>query len=198
MDFTAPAAVNGNAELYCRYGIPFVMGTTGGDRDLLKRTVESSKICAVIALNMAQQIVVFQAMMEFAAQNFPDSFRGYRLVIAESHQQGKKDTSGTAKAMVQYFNALGISFTTDQIIMERNPLIQEVVWGVPRERLGGHAHHCYTLLSENGTVLFQFRHNVNGRNIYIPGVLRAIRFLDKKVQGRAQGIAFSMIDVLRG
>jgi len=197
VDFTVPAAVNRNAELYCNCGIPFVMGTTGGDRDLLKKTVESSKICAVIAPNMAPQIVVFQAMMEYAAKNFPDSFKGYCLRITESHQQGKKDTSGTAKAMVQYFNALGIPFTVDQIIMERNPRVQETSWGVPKNHLGGHAYHRYTLLSEDRTVLFEFRHNVNGRNIYIPGVLRAIRFLDEKVQRGAQGIVFSMTDVLR-
>jgi len=100
VDFTAPTAVNRNAELYCKCGIPFVMGTTGGDRDLLKKTVNNSEVCAVIAPNMAPQIVVFQAMMEFATKNFPDSFNGYHLTIEESHQQGKKDTSGTAKAMV--------------------------------------------------------------------------------------------------
>jgi len=82
--------------------------------------------------------------------------------------------------------------------MERSPRIQEAAWGVPKKYLGGHAYHKYTLLSEDGTVSFQFRHNVNGRNIYIPGVLKAIRFLNKKVLGGAQGIAFSMVDVLRG
>lgn len=198
VDFTAPTAVNRNAELYCKCGVPFVMGTTGGDRMLLEQTVRESKISAVIAPNMAPQIVVLQAMMEYAAQNFPNVFEGYRLVIAESHQQGKVDTSGTAKTMVQYFYQLGIPFETPQIIMERNPLIQEVLLGVPKEHLGGHAYHSYTLLSEDGTVLFQFRHNVNGRNIYIPGVLRAIRFLYKKVQEGTQGTVFSMIDVLRG
>lgn len=197
VDFTAPSAVNRNAELYCKCDIPFVMGTTGGDRELLKKTVECSKTSAVIAPNMAKEIVVLLAMMEYAAKTFPNSFEGYRLVIRESHQQGKKDTSGTAKAMVQHFNVLGIPFTADQIVMERDPLIQEVAWGVPREHLAGHAYHEYTLLSEDGTVLFQIRHNVNGRTIYIPLILRSIRFLNKAVQGGAQGIAFSAIDVLK-
>lgn len=198
VDFTAPDAVNRNARLYCDCEVPFVMGTTGGDRDLLKETVEHSEICAVIAPNMAKQIVVFQAMVEYAAKTFPGAFKGYRLVITESHQAAKKDTSGTAKAMAQYFNALGIPFTVDQIIMERNPLVQEVLWGVPATYLAGHGHHTYTLLSEDGTVLFQFKHNVNGRAIYVPSVLDAIRFVDKKFREKVKGEAFSMVDVLKG
>ncbi len=197
VDFTVPDAVNRNAELYCKCGIPSVIGTTGGNRELLKRTVESSKTSAVIAPNMAKEIVVLLAMMEYAAKNFRNSFKGYRLVITESHQQGKKDTSGTAKAMIQHFNELGIPFTADQIIMERNPLVQEVAWGVPQEYLGGHAHHKYTLLSGDGTVLFEIKHNVNGRTIYLPLILDSIRFLDKAVQRGAQGIVFSAIDVLK-
>lgn len=32
VDYTHPTAVNGNAELYAKHGLNFVMGTTGGDR----------------------------------------------------------------------------------------------------------------------------------------------------------------------
>ena len=42
VDYTHPTAVNGNAEFYCKYGLPFVMGTTGGDRQLLAETVAAS------------------------------------------------------------------------------------------------------------------------------------------------------------
>jgi len=196
VDFTAPGAVNRNAELYCRCGIPFVMGTTGGDRKKLAETVEHSSIPAVIAPNMAKQIVVLLEMMKFAATNFPNSFRDYRLVIRESHQQAKKDQSGTAKKMVSYFNMLGIPFTEDQIISERNPIVQEVSWGVPQEHLAGHGYHTYELLSPDGTVFFQFTHNVNGRNIYLPGIIESIRFLARQEKG--VGKIFSMADVLRG
>ena len=110
VDFTHPSAVNPNAEFYCLAGLPFVMGTTGGDRQKLVEAVSSSSISAVIAPNMAKQIVGFQAMMEYAANTFPALFEGYTLEIKESHQHGKADTSGTAKAMVAYFNELGVPF----------------------------------------------------------------------------------------
>ena len=198
VDYTHPNAVNDNASFYCDNGIPFVMGTTGGDRSLLVDTVKASDIAAVIAPNMAKQIVAFQAMMEYASDTFPEVFKGYHLEIKESHQQGKADTSGTAKAMISYFNKLGIPFTKDDIVMERDPKVQRTQWGIPETYLTGHGWHTYTLRSEDGTVFFQFTHNVNGRDIYAAGTLDAIHFLSKKVAQGAKGQAFTMINVLKG
>ena len=45
VDYTHPSAVNSNAEFYCRYGLPFVMGTTGGDRQKLETTVAAVFHC---------------------------------------------------------------------------------------------------------------------------------------------------------
>lgn len=198
VDFTHPSAVNSNAEFYCRYGLPFVMGTTGGDRQKLEAMVVSSSIAAVIAPNMAKQIVGFQAMMEYAADNFPDLFKDYSLEIKESHQQGKADTSGTAKAMVGYFQRLGISFSADEIIRMRDPEVQKTQWGIPEEYLSGHGWHTYSLVSEDQTVRFEFTHNVNGREVYVRGTVDAILYLSKKVQAGARGQMFNMIDVLGG
>ena len=198
VDYTHPSAVNSNAEFYCRFGLPFVMGTTGGDRKELEATVVSSSIAAVIAPNMAKQIVGFQAMMEYTANNFPDLFKGYTLNVKESHQQGKADTSGTAKAMVGYFNKLGVSFSTDEIVMVRDPQDQKAQWGIPPEYLSGHGWHTYTLISEDQTVRFEFTHNVNGREVYVRGTVDAILYLAEKVQAGARGKMFTMIDVLKG
>lgn len=197
VDFTHPSAVLENAEFYCRWALPFVMGTTGGDRNRLEQMLIASQISAVIAPNMAKQIVGFQAMMEYAAKNFPDLFDGYTLNIKESHQLGKADTSGTAKAMVRYFNLLGVPFSENHIYKERNPEIQMQRWGIPKEYLGGHAWHTYTLDSSDKTVRFSFSHNVNGREIYALGTLDAIAFLHEKVLANQRGKVYNMIDVLR-
>jgi 4-hydroxy-tetrahydrodipicolinate reductase len=198
VDYTHPSAVNSNADFYCRYGLPFVMGTTGGDRQGLEKTVRASSTSGVIAPNMAKQIVGFQAMMEYAANSFPDLFKGYSLEIKESHQKGKADTSGTAKAMVRYFTSLGLVFAENEIIKERDPDIQKTVWGIPERYLEGHGWHTYSLYSEDNTVRFEFTHNVNGRDVYAQGTLDALVYLDKKVAEGAQGQVFSMIDVLKG
>ena len=198
VDYTHPSAVNANAEFYCRQGLPFVMGTTGGDRKHLSETVKGSDISAVIAPNMAKQIVGFQAMMEYAADTFPGLFEGYSLEIKESHQKGKADTSGTAKAMVQYFNNMGISFSEKDIVKERDPEVQKSLWGIPEDCLKGHGWHTYTIVSKDKTVKFEFTHNVNGRDVYARGTLDAAVFLSEKVAEGIKGKVYSMTDVLRG
>jgi 4-hydroxy-tetrahydrodipicolinate reductase len=198
VDFTLPMAANENAEFYCKHSLPFVMGTTGGDRGRLETTVSSSSTCAVIAPNMAKQIVGFQAMMEYAANNFPGLFEGYSLEIKESHQQTKVDTSGTAKAMVTYFNQLGLRFSENDIVKIRDPKIQQQELGIPKQYLNGHGWHTYTLTSGDGTVEFSFSHNVNGREIYSYGTMDAVLFLAQKIASGEKGKVYSMIDVLKG
>lgn len=198
VDYTHPSAVNDNAACYCRHGLPFVMGTTGGDRTALVNAVKGSLTTAVIAPNMAKQIVGFQAMMEWSAHTFPGLFKDFTLTIRESHQQGKADTSGTARAMVGYFNRLGINFSAEDIEMERDPDRQAHVWGIPAAHLGGHGWHTYTMISRDQTVKFEFTHNVSGRDVYAQGTMDAIVFLDKKVRAGQKGRVFSMIDVLKG
>lgn len=196
VDYTKPDAAVPNAQFYAENGLSFVMGTTGGERAALEAAVRQSKTCAVIAPNMAKPIVMLTAMLKFAADNFPNALKGYKLEIIESHQAGKEDTSGTAKAMVAYFNALGIPFTVDQIVMVREPDIQRMM-GVAEEHLEGHGWHKYTVISDDGNVLLRFVHNVNGRSVYVDGTLDAIDFLARKIAEGKQGEVYSMIDVLR-
>jgi len=198
VDYTHPTAVNGNADFYAENELYFVMGTTGGDRDRLIETVRKSSISAVIAPNMAKPIVAFQSMMADAAKRFPGVFSGYRLSITESHQKGKADTSGTARAMVGYFNQMGVAFTEADIRMIRDPAVQKEQLGVPEAYIGGHGWHTYTLVSPDGTVTLSFTHNVNGREVYVDGTMDALVFLHRKMEEGVKGQVFSMMDVLSG
>lgn len=197
IDYTHPTAVNSNALFYTQNRIPFVMGTTGGDREQLEQVVKKSSTPAVISPNMAKQIVGFQAMMEYAANTFPGLFEGYTLEVAESHQNGKADTSGTAKAMVGYFNQLGADFDVDSIQMVRDPEVQEKEWKIPKAHLGGHGWHTYTLTAPDGSALFEFKHNINGRDIYVSGTFDAVIFLKEKLNKPDNSKKlYTMIDVL--
>ncbi len=198
VDFTHPTAVNDNAQFYCSNGLAFVMGTTGGNRDPLQNMVEKSDISAVIAPNMAKQIVGLQAMMEYAAETFPGLFGDFTMSVEESHQQGKADTSGTAKAMVGYFNRLGVDYSENKIRKERDPAVQRQKWGIPEPYLQGHGWHTYTLDSRDRTVRIAFTHNINGRDVYVQGTLDAVVYLNGKILQGKKGKAFSMIDVLKG
>lgn len=197
IDFTVPAAVNANAELYSKVGVPFVMGTTGGDRELLYKTVEDSQVYAVISPQMGKQVVAFIAAMDIMAEQFPGAFSGYSLQVMESHQASKLDTSGTAKDVIKCFQKLGISYEVDQIQQIRDPKQQVEMVGVPEEHLLGHAFHMYHLTSPDQTVSFEFQHNVCGRSIYAEGTIDAALFLAKKVRSKAGKHIYNMIDVLR-
>jgi len=197
VDYTHPSAVNSNAEFYVKHKIPFVMGTTGGDRAILISLVKNANHPCVIAPNMAKQIVALQAMLEWTAKNFPGVFSDYDLKVVESHQKTKADTSGTAKALVKSFLEMGAKGIEPIIEMVREENAQISKMAVPPEHLSGHAFHTYSLDSQDKSVHFEFRHNVCGREIYAEGTADAVEFLAKKIEA-GQGKFFDMIDVLKG
>ena len=219
VDYSHPSAVNANGELFARLSIPFVMGTTGGDRDALTevaiRAGEASVgqagdsggvFKAVIAANMCKQIVALQATMQHMATHFPGAFGGYTLSITESHQSTKADTSGTAKDMIRHFNALvgdasSPAFAVEDVKKLRDAE-QQRAFGVPEAALKGHAYHTYALKSADGSVGFEFQHNVQGRRTYADGTVDAVVFLAARCTEAAGAGAevqhvYDMIDVLR-
>lgn len=197
IDYTHPSAVNSNAKFYATKKIPFVMGTTGGDRDQLMKDMEDASASAVIAPNMGKQIVAMQAALEELASKYPSAFGGYTLHTRESHQKTKADTSGTAKAVVDSLKILSGNdqYTYDDIEMIRNDE-ESVAFGVKEEALKGHAFHTYTLTSPDGSVEFQLKHNVSGRTVYAEGTADAVKFLARKIQEGLGGKVYSMINVL--
>ena len=207
IDFTHPSAVNGNAEWYVKHSLPFVMGTTGGDRAALEATVDAARTYCVIAPNMAKQIVALQAALERMAAAFPGSFGGYTLSVAESHQATKADTSGTAKAISAHLAKLtgeAAEWSDERIERVREPAAQAAGGGpshrgvspVPDAALGGHAFHTYSMLSADGQVEFQVRHNVQGRTTYAEGTVDAALFLAGRISAADARRRFNMIDVL--
>jgi 4-hydroxy-tetrahydrodipicolinate reductase len=196
IDYTHPSAVNANALFYIDNQLPFVMGTTGGDRDKLLADVTAANHFAVIAPNMGKQIVAMQAALQDLAVKYPAAFAGYKLKVTESHQKTKADTSGTAKAVIDSLKLLSDDgFTYEDISMIRGD--QEAIqFGVPEEGLKGHAFHTYTLTSADGSVQFELKHNVVGRTVYAEGTADAVKFLSQKLHTEPKGKVFSMINVL--
>lgn len=195
IDFTHPSAVNPNTELYTTTGCTFVMGTTGGDREAMMKVTHDSNVYAVIAPNMGKQIVALQATLERMGRDFPGAFSGYTLEVTESHQKTKADTSGTAKSIVSSFQQMGVPFDVENIKMHRDAVSQKA-FGVPAEHLDGHAFHTYTLKSADGSVEFQFKHNVCGRRTYAEGVVDAVKFIAAKCAQKSPKKVFNMIDIL--
>ena len=199
IDFTLPAAVERNVRIYCKHGIPFVMGTTGGNREILPKLVEASDISAVIAPNMSAPIVMFMDMVMHAAENYPGTLSGWEIRIIESHQAAKEDVSGTALAVGRIFaKNLGVNFDESKDVRPIRDRVDQLLAGIPDWALEGHGWHKYSLLSPDGNIMLGFEHNINGRSTYVDGTLMALEFLAKKVSTGSQGECFNMPDVMRG
>lgn len=74
---------------------------------------------------------------------------------------------------------------------------------MPEAALAGHAFHTYRLTSPDGSVSFEFQHNVCGRAIYAEGTVDAALFLAERVREAGNGGGggggqrlFDMVDVL--
>lgn len=199
IDFTVPSVVEQMCNLYVQAKQPFVMGTTGGDRDWLAGHPAGAGVHAVVAPQMGKQVVALQAAMQQMADSFPNAFSGYKLDVVESHQSSKADTSGTAKAMVQSFNKLGVSPQVNESSIQkiREAAESQDRLGVPPAHLDGHAFHTYTLTSPDGNVQLQFKHNVCGRSIYADGSVDAALFLSQQIANNSQQYVFDMIDILK-
>ena len=68
---------------------------------------------------------------------------------------------------------------------------------MPEEYIGGHGWHTYTLKAPDGSALFELKHNINGRQIYVSGTFDAVVFLKNKIEANdVEQKLFTMIDVL--
>jgi len=181
VDFTVPDAIDSNIAMYVEAMVPFVCGTTGGNREKFTKDVFDAKLPAVIAPQMGKQVVALQAAIKQMAESFPGAFKGYSMRVVESHQASKVDTSGTAKALIQSFNELGVGFDVNNVELIRDVETQRDVMNIPEEYLLGHAYHTYTLTSADNTVSFEFQHNVCGRTIYAEGTVDAVGFLSRNL-----------------
>lgn len=198
IDFSQPDAAIPNIRFFAKQGIPFVMGTTGFDREESASLVRSSQISAVIAPNMAVPIILIQAAVAEIARRYPGALDGYRFSLKESHQAGKKDTSGTAKALAADFAKLGLPASEERIRKVRDAETQRAEFSVPEEHIAGHAYHFYDIQSPEASVDVGLSHCVRGRRVYADGALMALKFLLKQTQQGAKGEVYSMEEVLQG
>jgi 4-hydroxy-tetrahydrodipicolinate reductase len=161
VDFTRPEAVAGNVELCVRAGVPVVIGTTGFDRDAIDARARDAGVACFHAPNFAQGAVLMMRFAEEAAQLFP------RAEIVELHHEQKRDApSGTAKLTAER--------------MGTDPVIHSV-------RLPGLVAHQEVIFGGPGETL-TIRHDTTSREVFVPGVLRALEKLPELPAGLTVGL----------
>lgn len=101
IDFTTAEAVLENLPFYEANKLPFIMATSGVDLKLVQTSVMRAGTNAIFVHNLAKEITAFQAMVEFAAKQFPETFREYTLKV---YGQQKRKVKLTQKIPPNFWN----------------------------------------------------------------------------------------------
>ena len=161
VDFTAPAAVEGNVAAALELGVPCVVGTTGFDHARVDALARERGLSCFHAPNFALGAVLMMRFAAEAAAYMP------RAEIVELHNEAKKDApSGTAKATAE---ALGGDAAIHSV------------------RLPGLVAHQEVLFGGEGQLL-TIRHDTFSREAFVPGVLLALEKLDELPAGLTVGL----------
>lgn len=161
VDFTRPDAVSDNVRQCLAAGVPVVIGTTGFDVEELDRQARAAGVPCFYAPNFALGAVLMMRFAEQAARAFP------RVEIVELHAEAKRDApSGTAKATAA---RVGDDVTIHSV------------------RLPGLVAHQEVLFGGEGETL-TIRHDTTSREVFAPGVLRAIEAVRNLPPGLTVGL----------
>lgn len=194
VDFTIASAAAETIRIASSCGVNLIVGTTGFTEEQMKENIENiekNNVKAVISSNMAIGVNVFFNMLKKLTPLLYD----FDIEVIEAHHNQKKDApSGTA-------------MTAFEIIakeLERDPEDvgvygrQGLVGARTKEEIGLHAIRGGDIVGDH-TAMFigdgerlELTHRAHTREVFIAGVIRAIRYIPKA----EKGVVSSMDDVL--
>jgi 4-hydroxy-tetrahydrodipicolinate reductase len=192
IDFTLPAALEGNLAACVSAGAPMVIGTTGlTDRHIELLEQAAQEIPLVYARNMSVGVNVFLALVAEAARALGSD---YDCEIIEAHHRHKVDApSGTALAVGEAIAQARGRKLEEVAVRARDgqtgPRVPDTIgFSVIR---GGDIVGEHTAMFVAPEERVEFVHRAADRRTFARGALRAARW----VVGRAPGL-YSMRDVL--
>ena len=161
VDFTRPDAGAGNVERALAAGIPVVIGTSGFDQAEVDSAAREAGVPCFFAPNFALGAVLMMRFAAEAAAHFEHA------EILELHADTKLDApSGTAKAPAA---RIGGDVPIHSVRLPGLIAHQEVVFGGPGEVL-------------------TIRHDTTSRDVFAPGVLRAVAAVRELPAGLTVGL----------
>lgn len=175
IDFSLAEAVTRNVPALAARGINVVLGTTGwqSHEPALRQAIAAAGTGVVAAPNFATGVVIFEAIVRYAAQRFADQ-PDFGAWLHESHHGAKKDApSGTALFLKRAMEAGGYTRPIDVSVTR-----------------AGFIPGTHTIGFDGPSDSITLTHAARDRGAFARGALIAARWL----QGR-QGW-FDMHDVL--
>jgi len=161
VDFTRPGSVVGNVGACLAIGVPVVIGTTGFDAAEVDALARAAGVACFHAPNFALGAVLMLRFAAEAARSLP------RSEIVELHAETKLDApSGTSRATA---TAMGTDPVIHSVRLPGLVAHQEVIFGAPGETL-------------------TIRHDTTSREVFVPGVLRALEAVRTLQPGLTVGL----------
>lgn len=187
IDFTQPASIFENALFCLNNGINIVIGTTGlNDEqiDELKKVSKENNLGCLIAPNFSTGAVLMMKFAQMASKYFNNA------EIIELHHNQKKDApSGTAVKTALMMSGVGVNNESTRDFTTGNCAEVETLNGARGANSYNNIHihsvrmPCYiasqeVLFGASGQIL-TIRHDSMNRECYMPGILMAVRHIDK-------------------
>lgn len=194
VDFTIAHAAVDTVKRATSCGVAVVVGTTGFTDEQMEENIKNIKennVPAVISSNMAIGVNVFFNTLKKLAPLLYD----FDIEIIEAHHNQKKDApSGTAVTAFEVI-AESLNRVPEEVgVYGRHGLVGKRT----SEEIGIHAIRGGDIVGDH-TVMFvgdgeriEVKHQAHTREVFIAGVIRAIRF----VPTAETGVVSSMNDVL--
>ena len=192
IDFTLPAALEGNLAAAVAAGTPIVIGTTGVDatgEQAIHRA--SAQVPLVYAANYSSGVTLLRRLVQTAAAALGDD---YDVEITEAHHRYKRDApSGTARALGESVaRGRGVRLE-DHAIQAREGIVGER----PAGAIGFQALRGGDIVGEHTVMLagdgerLELTHRASSRATFARGALRAARWAAERPAG-----LYDMDDVL--
>ena len=194
IDFTTPNSTLTNIKIAAANKTAVVIGTTGINKNQLKKIKNiSKKIPILFSSNMSLGVNLLFNLVQQSSSILKDS--DYDIEIAETHHKHKIDApSGTALALGEYA-AMGrkVSLNNTKVIDRSKKNIKRkkgnIGFAVTR---GGEVagEHTVSFIGVNDRI--DLIHKANNRSIFVSGAIEAANFISKKKKG-----FFNMHDLLK-
>jgi 4-hydroxy-tetrahydrodipicolinate reductase len=180
IEFALPAAVMGNIELYCKYGVSAVIGTTGWYDNVaaVRAQVEKAGIGFVYGSNYAVGAHLFFKIVAYATK-LSNLVPGFDILAYELHHNKKKDSpSGTALTIAKQI--LDNSERKDTLVTEKlDRAIQKNELHFASVR-GGAIPGTHTVLFDSEADTIELTHRVRSRGGLALGAVLAAEWLGSK------------------
>ena len=191
VDFTIANAAIETIKKTANLGINLVVGTTGFTNEQSKeiaKIIKKTKVKAVVSSNMAIGVNVFFKVLKDLAPILND----FDIEIIEAHHNKKKDApSGTAMTAFELI-AKELNRKTDEVaVYGRKGIVGERT----KEEIGLHAIRGGDIVGDH-TAMFigegerlEITHRAHTRDVFIAGVMRALRFIMNGEPGKINDMA---------